>query len=86
MEVKAGFWDQEKVSLSPIQRSPFTRGSRYKDYVNIFLRPNFGSPEWSCPLNKAIPWRGSIVFPLSVLPSKSRAPHLLEGCVSTFLL
>ena len=47
MKVKARFWDQEKVSLSPAQRLPFTRGNRYKDYVNIFLRPNFVSPEWS---------------------------------------
>ena len=74
MKVKAGFWDQEEVSLFPVQRSPFTRGNRYKDYVNIFPRPNFVSPEWSCSLNKAIPSRGFIVFPLSVLPSKSRAP------------
>ena len=30
MEVKAGFWDQEKVSLSPVERSPFTRGNNTK--------------------------------------------------------
>ena len=49
MEVKVAFWNQEKVPF------PLNRGDRYKDYVNIFLRPNFVSPEWRCRLNKGVP-------------------------------
>ena len=28
---------------------------RNTDYVNIFLGPNFVSPEWRCPLNRGAP-------------------------------
>ena len=46
MEVKPGFWYPEKLSLSPCeQRCPFNRGSKCKDYVNIFTGQNFVSPE-----------------------------------------
>ena len=47
MEVKPGFQDAEKVSLS--KRCPFSGGNKYKDYVKIFPGPNFVCPEWSCP-------------------------------------
>ena len=41
MEVKPGFRVPEKVmTLS----GPFNRGSKYKDYVNIFTGQNFLSP------------------------------------------
>ena len=46
MEVKPGFLDPEKVFLSSCeQRCPFNRGSKYKDYVNIFTGQNVVSPE-----------------------------------------
>ena len=28
------------------KKCPFNRGNKYKDYVNIFPRPNFVPPEW----------------------------------------
>ena len=49
MEVKSGFRDPEKVSLSTEQRRPFNGGKRYKGYENSFLGSNFVYPELRCP-------------------------------------
>ena len=49
MEVKPGFGNPQKVSLSPKQRCPFNRGNKYKEYVNSFLGPNFVSTQKRCP-------------------------------------
>ena len=87
MEVKAGFRDPEKLSLSPEQRSSFNRANRYKDYVNIFPRPNFVTPEWRCPLNKSVPKEEvPLYFLCPFYPQSLERLHLLEGCVPTFPL
>ena len=39
MEIKYRIWDREKVSVA------LNRGNKYKDYVNIFLLPNYVSLE-----------------------------------------
>ena len=49
MEVKSGFRDPEKESLSIEKRRPFNRGNRYKYYENSFSGSNFVSPELRCP-------------------------------------
>ena len=71
--LKLGFGTKKKCPFPLYRGHPSLEVTDTK-IMYIVLRPNFVSPEWSCPLNKAIPWRVSIVFPLSVLPSKSRAP------------
>ena len=38
-----------------LNRAPFNRGKKYKDYVNIFQGRNLVSPEWKCPLNRGVP-------------------------------
>ena len=87
MEVKAGYRDPGKVSFSLEQRSPFNRGNRYKDYVNIFLRPNFVTPEWRCPLDKSVPKEEvPLYFLCPFYPQSLGRLHLLEGCVPAFPL
>ena len=54
MEVKSGFWDPDKVSLSPELRCPFNRGNKYKGYVNICKGPDFVFPEWRFSLNRGV--------------------------------
>ena len=55
MEVKPGFWNPERGSLSPEQMCPFNRSNRYKDYVKGFPGPDFVSREWRCPLRRGVP-------------------------------
>ena len=46
MEFKTKFRVPENVSLSLVQRCPFKRESRFKEYVDVFPGPNFVSTEW----------------------------------------
>ena len=57
MEVKLSTRNPKKVSLSPEERSPITRGNKFvhKHCVNIFLGPNFVFPKWRYPLNRGVP-------------------------------
>ena len=55
MEVKFGFWDPQKVSLSLEKRCPWKRGNNYSGYVNILPGPNIVTPEWRCPFNRGVP-------------------------------
>ena len=55
MEVKFGFWDPQKVSLSLEKRCPLKRGNNYSGYVNILPGPNIVTPEWRCPFNRGVP-------------------------------
>ena len=59
MEVKPRFRDLKKCPF-PLNRGvpSIEVSNKYKDYVNIFLGPNFLSPEWTCPLNRGVPNEG----------------------------
>ena len=50
MEVKLGFWDPKKLSLSPAQRCPFNRGNKINILIvlNMFLGTK-------CPLHRSYP-------------------------------
>ena len=52
IEGKPGFQGPEKLSLFLKQRCPFNRSNRYKNYVEVFLGPNFLSAEQRCPKTK----------------------------------
>ena len=57
MEIESGFGDPEskKRPCSMNRGVPFTRGNKYKEYVNIFRGPNVVSPQMEVSLEQRCP-------------------------------